>query len=79
MKLKNARRYDNINLTADGTLKDVGCDEWYYATPARQILNGSLSAPNVPATSIRFDKLVSIVTDRLAKTFEPVKKESVRV
>jgi hypothetical protein len=70
MRLKDLPRNENINLIADGTIQNSGCEEWYYASPARQILNGSSSAPNVSATKIKFEKLISIVKDRLAQTFD---------
>ena len=74
MKLKNIPRNNNIDLTADGVLK--GAEEWCYNKDVRQILNGSASAPNVPATKIRFGIVVKIVTERLAQTYQGNLKEN---
>lgn len=42
--------------------------EWYYDIQSCQILNGSKSAPNVPATKITFNNLKKIIIEQLEKT-----------
>jgi hypothetical protein len=42
-----------------------GVEEWYYDLPARRILNGSLSAPNVKPTRIPFEMIVDMVVHHL--------------
>lgn len=65
-KLKHVQ-YSGLNLGADGTLPEI--PEWYYDKPSARLLNGALSAPNVPATKIDFEDLVSIVKRGLCVNF----------
>lgn len=65
-KLKNIQ-FSGLNLGADGTLPEI--PEWYYDKPSARLLNGALSAPNVPATKINFEELVSIVKAGLCANF----------
>jgi hypothetical protein len=46
-------------LRAEGKIE--GVEEWYYHWAAQMLLNGSLTAPNVPPTKLSLEKIIKIV------------------
>ncbi len=60
--------YSGLKLDDDGTIPEI--PEWYYDKPAARILNGALSAPNVPVTKIPLEEIVKLVQRELNKNFK---------
>ncbi len=62
-----------MNLRLDGVLTAI--PEWFYQRNAGRIMNGSLSAPDVPVTSLSQKDVVAITASALRRK---VQKEKVR-
>lgn len=61
-------------LAAEGKVE--GAEEWFFQTAGQMLLNGSLTATQVPATKIPFDKIKEIVRIGVdPQRFEPKRKE----
>jgi len=51
--------------------KVVGSEEWFFHEAGQMLLNGSLTAKDVPATRIPFSRIVELVRIGVSKSFEP--------
>lgn len=56
-------------LSFDGKIK--GAEEWYFHHKMQALLNGSLTAPNVPPTKISLEKIVELVKLGINYTYFP--------
>lgn len=54
---------DQARLIAEGTLSET--PEWYYDARLEGVLNGSNSAPNVPATNLPLEQIREIVRTKI--------------
>ncbi len=61
--------WDFETLGSEG--KVPGCDEWHYFPKGRMLFNGSLTAPNTPATSIPLVDIQALVKIGISGKFEP--------
>ena len=50
---------DAMELTKEGVVP--GCEEWYFHHEMQSIMNGSLTAKDVPRTRLSFERIVEIV------------------
>lgn len=64
-------------LAAEGN-KIEGAEAWYYHPEGRFLLNGSLTAPNVPPTLLSLNEIMDLVRIALTPAFEPARAEQCR-
>lgn len=68
-KLKGSFLVRDWNLLAvEGKIE--GAEEWYYHPEGEMLLNGSLTAPNVPATKISLERLIELTRIAFSGDFE---------
>ena len=65
VRLEEQKKRGNVNITdwrelvRDGTIEEI--PEWYFQWDGRMLFNGSISAPDMPATQISLDRIKELV------------------
>lgn len=82
LRYEEQKARGEIKLTNWRKLSDEGigpCGVWYYQHSGQFVLNGSLTAPMVPATALSLERIVELVQIGINPgTFEPSRQELCR-
>jgi len=83
LRIEEQRVKSNVVITDWEMLKAEGkidgVEEWYYHRAAQMLLNGSLTAPNVPPTKLSLGKIMKIVKVGVnSQAFEPFRSSQCR-